>query len=83
MWELAQIESNKKYNTKLTPLPVDPCKLYCMPVIIARLVCSLLSFCAREFPTKSETTEPGEIIVEYAVLGYNSVLALNSDAYFL
>ena len=37
---------------------------YCMPVMSACFVCALLSFCAREFPEKYETQEPGKIIVE-------------------
>ena len=32
--------------------------------MISRFVCALLIFCAREFPEKSETREPGEVIVE-------------------
>ena len=42
-WELAQRESNKKDETKLTPLPVDPRELYCnvTPVMFARFVCAL------------------------------------------
>ena len=36
---------------------------YCMPVMFARFVCDLLSFCARKFPEKSETQEPEKIIV--------------------
>ena len=32
--------------------------------MFARFVCALLSFCAREFPEKSEIREPGKIIVE-------------------
>ena len=64
-WELAKREINKKDKKKLTPLPVDPHKLYCnfTPVMFARFVCALI-FCAREFPVKSETRESGEIIVE-------------------
>ena len=51
---------------------------YCMSVIFARFVCALLSFFARKFPTKSETREPGEIIVEctsyiYICLPSNSI----------
>ena len=63
-WESAQREINKKDKTKLTPLPVDPRELYCTPVVFAYFVCSLLSFCALEFPNKSETREPRKIIVE-------------------
>ena len=37
---------------------------YCTPVMFARFVCALLSFCACEFPAKFDTQEPGEIIVE-------------------
>ena len=32
--------------------------------MFASFVCALLSFCAREFHVKSETREPGKIIVE-------------------
>ena len=32
--------------------------------MFACFVCDLLSFFVREFPAKSETQEPGEIIVE-------------------
>ena len=49
---------------KLTPLPVDPHELYCTLVMFACLVCALLNFCAREFPAKSKTQEPGKIIME-------------------
>ena len=63
-WELEKIEINKNNNTKLTPLPVDTCELYCTPVMFARFVCDLLSFRARKFPEKSETQEPREIIME-------------------
>ena len=42
---------------------------YCTPVILDRFVCALLSFCAREFPAKSETREPGKIIVECTSYG--------------
>ena len=35
---------------------------YCTPVMFARFVCALLSFCAREFPVKSETREPGKLL---------------------
>ena len=41
--------------------------------MFAQFVCALLSFCAQEFPYKSKTREPGEIIVEftsYAYIGY-------------
>ena len=31
--------------------------------MFARFVCALLSFRAREFPVKSETREPGEIVM--------------------
>ena len=48
----------------MTPLPVGPRKLCCAPVIFARLVGALFTFCAREFPAKSETREPGENIME-------------------
>ena len=37
---------------------------YCMPVMLAHFVNALLIFRAREFPAKSETREPGRIIVE-------------------
>ena len=37
---------------------------YCTPVMFARFVCALFSFRARNFPAKSETQEPGKIIVE-------------------
>ena len=63
-WELAQIESHKKDNTKLTPIPFNPRKVYCMTITFARFVCALLSFCAHEFPAKSETREPRKIIME-------------------
>ena len=63
MWELAQIESNKKDNTELKPLPIDPHKLYYTPVMFDRFVYALLSFCARKFPAKYETREHREIIV--------------------
>ena len=63
-WELEQIEINKKVKTMLTPLPVDPLELYCTPVVFSRFFCAKLSFCARKFPAKSETWEPGEIIAE-------------------
>ena len=41
---LAQIESNKKYIMKLTPLHVDPCELYFthVTVIFACFVCVLV-----------------------------------------
>ena len=42
----------------------NPAKILHAPVIFARFVCSLLSFRTRKFPAKSETREPGEIIVE-------------------
>ena len=32
--------------------------------MFACFVCTLLSFCAREFPAKSETQEPGKTIME-------------------
>ena len=32
--------------------------------MFARIVCALLSFCARKFPVKSETQEPRKIIAE-------------------
>ena len=32
--------------------------------MFSRFVCALLSFCARKFPAKSETREPGKVIVE-------------------
>ena len=35
--------------------------------MFARFVCALLSFCARRFPAKYETQEPGEIIVEFTL----------------
>ena len=59
--ELTQIEINKNDNTKFTPLPVDTCELYCTTVMFDRFVCALLSFCARKFPAKSETREPGKL----------------------
>ena len=34
---------------------------YCAPLMFARFVWTLLSFCAREFPAKSETREPGTV----------------------
>ena len=37
---------------------------YCIPVMFDRFVCALLSFSVWEFPAKSETQEPGKIIVE-------------------
>ena len=37
---------------------------YCAPVMFARFVYDLLSFLACKFPAKSETQEPGKIIVE-------------------
>ena len=37
---------------------------YYMPVMSACFVCALLSSCSHEFPTKPETQEPGQIIVE-------------------
>ena len=40
---------------------------YCTLVMFARFVCALLIFCARKFHAKSETREPGEIIVECTV----------------
>ena len=62
-WELAQRESNKKDKTKLTPLPVDPWKLYCKvrPIMLARFVFALLSFRTHKFPAKSETWESGKL----------------------
>ena len=32
--------------------------------MFARFVCDLLGFCARKFPAKSKSQEPGKIIVE-------------------
>ena len=43
-WELAQRESNKKDDTKLTPLPIDPHGLYFTAIMPARCSCDLLSF---------------------------------------
>ena len=65
-WELAQREIHKNDKTKLTPIPVDPRELYCnvTPVMFAQFFCDLLSFRVRDFPAKSETREPEEIIVE-------------------
>ena len=63
-WELVQIECNKKYDIKLTPLPVYPHKLYFTTVMLAWFAYALLSFRAHEFPEKSETREPVEIIME-------------------
>ena len=37
---------------------------YCTPNMFSLFVCTLLSFCAHEFPAKSKTQEPGKIIVE-------------------
>ena len=62
--ELAQRESNKKYKTKLTPITVDPFKLYYTYIVFARIVCVLLSFFACKFPAKYETRFIGEIIVD-------------------
>ena len=39
---------------------------YCTPVMWDQFICDLLSYRAREFPTKSETREPRKIIVECA-----------------
>ena len=36
---------------------------YSTPVMFARFVRALLSFYAREFPAKTDTQEPGKIIV--------------------
>ena len=63
-WELAQRKINKKDKTTLTPLHVNPCELYCTPVMFAWFVCALFIFRARKFPAKSETGEPGKIIVK-------------------
>ena len=41
--------------------------------MFACFVCALLSFCMHEFPEKSETREPGGIIVEYYSYTCNSV----------
>ena len=41
--------------------------------MFTRFVCTLLSFCACEFPTEFETREPGKFIVErasYASISY-------------
>ena len=64
IWELAQRGINKKDKKNLTPLPVDPYKIYCnvTPVMFDCFVCAL-SFCAFKFPVKSETREPGKNIV--------------------
>ena len=45
-----------------------------MPVIFTCLVCDLLNFHAREFPSKSETQDPGEIIVECTSYGLLEIL---------
>ena len=37
---------------------------YCTPVMFDLFVCPLFSFCAHDFPTKSEIREPGKVIVE-------------------
>ena len=34
---------------------------YFTPVMFAHFVCALLSFCARKFPEKPETREPGKL----------------------
>ena len=60
-YQLAQRESNKRYKTKLTPLPVDPRKLYFTPLMFAHFVCALSGFHEREFPKESKTREPGKI----------------------
>ena len=63
-WELEQIESNKKYNMKLESLPVDPHKLYCMPVMFNCFVYALMMFCAHEFPGNPETLEPEKYLLQ-------------------
>ena len=40
---------------------------YCTLVLFALFFCALLIFCARKFHAKSETQEPGKIIVECTV----------------
>ena len=52
---------NKKDKTKLTPLPVDPCELYCTPVVFARFVCALLSFHAQKFPKNTKPKNLGKL----------------------
>ena len=54
-WKLAQIEINEKYDTELTPILVDPLKLYCTHVMFAHVVCTLFNFCGHKFPVKSKT----------------------------
>ena len=49
---------NKKDNTKLAPLPFYTRELFCAPVMFACFVCSLLSFCAREFPENPKPENP-------------------------
>ena len=60
--ELAQIETNKNYETNLIPLHIYTQKLYCMLVMIACFVCALFSFNACNFPAKSKTQEPGKLL---------------------
>ena len=71
-------------KAKLTPLLLMRAKdqslqKYCTPVMLDRFVCSLLNFCAREFPAKSENQEPGKIIV-LRTLYVNDFLHLANDA---
>ena len=68
-------KSNKNYNTKFSPLPVDTSKLQGTSIMFSPFVCALLIFCACKFPAKSETRESRKIIVEctsYLVLYYSS-----------
>ena len=57
-WELPQRESNTNYGKKLTPLPFDPRKLYCTPVMFARFVCAFLSFVHASFLQNPKPEKP-------------------------
>ena len=39
-----------------------------------RFVCDLLSFCACEFPAKSETREPRKIIAEHTTYMFRKII---------
>ena len=86
-WELLQIENNKNDNTNLTPLPVDPSKLYCKQVMFTHFLYVLFSFPARKFPAKYETQEPREIILECTTYikyyMYTIYSTLNTTCYIL
>ena len=58
-WQLSQRVSNKRVNTKLTPLPVDPCKLYCTPHNVRSLCLCLVEFLCAIFLRNLKLENPG------------------------